>query len=32
MSKSTNLLSQNDNYDISWINKDTKCWVYFPNK
>ena len=21
-----------DNFDIGWIHKDAKCWVYFPNK
>jgi hypothetical protein len=23
---------QNDKFDIGWIHKDAKCWVYFPNK
>lgn len=21
-----------DNFDISWIIKDTQCWVYFPQE
>lgn len=21
-----------DNFDLSWIQKETECWVYFPNE